>query len=54
MARLTTAHRRESAGQLRRVVDLVEAKDLDAPRWYVERLRGAIAALDHRRGNRPI
>ncbi len=49
MAQLTNTHRREAAGLLRRLVGMVEAKELDAPRWYVERLRGAIAALDHHR-----
>jgi hypothetical protein len=39
----------QAAATIRRVIELVDADDLVSPRWYVERLRGAIAALDHRR-----
>lgn len=48
MAR-AASRQQEAAATLRTIIAKVERGDLLAPRWYVERLRGAIAALDHRR-----
>jgi hypothetical protein len=39
----------QAAATIRRIIERVDAGELTSPRWYVERLRGAIAALDHRR-----
>jgi hypothetical protein len=38
--------RHEAAAILRRVLEAVERRELAAPAWFVERLRGAIVALE--------
>jgi hypothetical protein len=42
----TAQTRREAAVELRALVAKIDDGELDAPRWLVERLRGAIVALD--------
>ncbi|MGH3426571.1 MAG: hypothetical protein ACRDQZ_03195 [Mycobacteriales bacterium] len=41
-----TKDRREAAASLRLLVAQVDGGKLDSPRWLVERLRGAIVALE--------
>jgi hypothetical protein len=49
---VTAADRQAAAETLRRVVELVELGELDAPGWYVQRLLGAAIALDAERAVR--
>jgi hypothetical protein len=42
---MTKAEKREAAEALRRVVERIDRGELEAPRWYRQRLLGAVIAL---------